>query len=82
MLFRSTSQGGAEIDATPGFGTPSATVSGTGSAWTIGGLGFTVGGGSTGGAGMLTISAGGKVNVTHGMAVDPFALQVAEAFAR
>jgi outer membrane autotransporter protein len=61
------SQGGAEIDAFTG--RPSAAVSGAGSTWTIAGAGFTVGGGSTGGPGTLTISAGGTVNVTHGLAV-------------
>ena len=38
------------------------TVSGPGSTWNIGGEGLTVGGGSTGGPGMLTISNGAVVN--------------------
>ncbi len=54
------SQGGAEIDAF--FGTATATVSGPGSTWAVGGFGLSVGGGSTGGPGMLTISNGAVVN--------------------
>jgi autotransporter-associated beta strand protein/T5SS/PEP-CTERM-associated repeat protein len=64
---------GAEIDGyffSPG--TPAVTVSGPGSTWNIGGLGLTVGGGTTGGAGMLTISSGGAVNVFGEMSIgDP-----------
>jgi T5SS/PEP-CTERM-associated repeat protein len=59
------SQGGAEIDAI--FGTPTATVTGTGSTWNVGGalgFGFAVGGGSTGGPGVLVISNGGTVTST------------------
>ncbi len=58
------SQGGAEIDAFPFIGTPTVLVTGAGSTWTVGGFGLAVGGGSTGGPGMLTISNGGAVNVT------------------
>jgi fibronectin-binding autotransporter adhesin len=58
------SQGGAEIDSFPGIGTPTATVTGPGSTWNIGGLGLSVGGGSTGGPGMLTVSNGAVVNST------------------
>jgi autotransporter-associated beta strand protein/T5SS/PEP-CTERM-associated repeat protein len=58
------SQGGAEIDAFPFSGTPTVLVTGAGSTWTVGGFGLAVGGGSTGGPGMLTISNGGAVNVT------------------
>ena len=54
------SQGGAEIDSI--LGTPTATVTGPGSTWNVGGLGLRVGGGSIGGPGMLTISNGGVVN--------------------
>ena len=57
------SQGGAEIDAIF-VGTPTATVTGTGSTWNIGGLGLAVGGGSTPGPGVLVISDGGVVNST------------------
>ncbi len=57
------SQGGAEIDAFPIFGgTPTVTVTGPGSIWTIGGFGLSVGGGSTGGPGILTVSNGGRVD--------------------
>jgi autotransporter-associated beta strand protein/T5SS/PEP-CTERM-associated repeat protein len=54
------SQSGAEIDSI--LGTPTATVTGPGSSWNVGGLGLSVGGGSTGGPGMLTISNGAVVN--------------------
>ncbi len=54
------SQSGAEIDAF--FGTPSVTVTGAGSTWTVGGGGLAVGGGSTGGPGNLTVSNGGRVS--------------------
>ena len=56
------SQTGAEIDGF--FGTPGVTVTGAGSAWTVGGAGLAVGGGSTSGAGTLTVANGGQVNVT------------------
>ncbi|HEX9327796.1 MAG TPA: hypothetical protein VF915_14825, partial [Reyranella sp.] len=55
------SQGGAEIDAI--LGTPSVTVTGVGSTWTVGGAGLAVGGGSTDGPGTLSIANGGQVNV-------------------
>jgi fibronectin-binding autotransporter adhesin len=59
------SQSGAEIDGFfPGLGIPAATVTGAGSTWNVGGSGLTVGGGSTGGPGMLMISNGGVVNAT------------------
>jgi autotransporter-associated beta strand protein/T5SS/PEP-CTERM-associated repeat protein len=61
------SQGGAEIDAL--FGTPSVAVTGAGSTWNLGGVGLAVGGGSTGGPGLLTISNGGAVNVTGGVSI-------------
>jgi T5SS/PEP-CTERM-associated repeat protein len=54
------SQSGAEIDSI--LGTPTATVTGPGSTWNVGGLGLSVGGGSIGNPGMLTISNGGAVN--------------------
>ena len=64
------SQIGAEIDAfvvDPSLGQPSVTVTGPGSTWNLGGpAGLTVGGGSTGGPGTLTIANGGTVNVTGG----------------
>jgi autotransporter-associated beta strand protein/T5SS/PEP-CTERM-associated repeat protein len=56
------SQGGAEIDSI--LGTPTATVTGPGSTWNVGGLGLSVGGGSTGGPGVLTVSNGAVVNST------------------
>jgi autotransporter-associated beta strand protein/T5SS/PEP-CTERM-associated repeat protein len=56
------SQGGAEIDSF--LGTPTATVTGTGATWTVGGLGFNVGGGSTGGPGVLIVSNAAVVNST------------------
>ncbi len=56
------SQGGAEIDSS--LGTPTATVTGPGSTWNIGGAGFSVGGGTFGTPGLLTISNGGVVNST------------------
>jgi T5SS/PEP-CTERM-associated repeat protein len=56
------SQGGAEIDSF--LGAPTATVTGPGSTWNIGGSGFSVGGGSTGGPGALTVSNGAVVNST------------------
>jgi outer membrane autotransporter protein len=59
------SQGGAEIDTfVPSLGTPTATVTGLGSTWNVGGSGLTVGGGSTGGPGALIIANGGVVNST------------------
>jgi T5SS/PEP-CTERM-associated repeat protein len=54
------SQGGAEIDSI--FGPATAIVTGPGSRWNVGGMGLSVGGGSTGGPGALTISNGGGVN--------------------
>jgi outer membrane autotransporter protein len=63
-----TSQSGAEIDALFG-GTPTATVSGPGSTWNIGGFGLAVGGGSTGGLGALTVTNGGTVNVSGPMTI-------------
>ena len=56
------SQGGAEIDSI--LGTPTATVTGPGSTWNVGGSGLSVGGGSTGGPGVLTVSNGAVVNST------------------
>jgi T5SS/PEP-CTERM-associated repeat protein len=47
------SQGGAEM-----------TVTGPGSTWNVGGLGLSVGGGGTGGPGVLTVSNGAVVNST------------------
>src|SRR5262245_464008 len=62
------SQIGAEIDiGIPGIGTPTVTVTGTGSTWNVGGsfgFGLNVGGGSTLGPGALIISNGGIVNST------------------
>ena len=58
---RLNSQGGAEIDSF--FDTPSVTVTGAGSTWTVGGAGLSVGGGSTSGAGTLTVANGGRVDV-------------------
>ena len=43
-------------------GTPTVTVTGPGSTWNVGGFGLSVGGGSTGNPGMLTISNGAVVN--------------------
>jgi autotransporter-associated beta strand protein/T5SS/PEP-CTERM-associated repeat protein len=64
------SQGGAEIDSF--LGTATVTVTGPGSTWNVGGLGLSVGTGSTGGPGMLTISNGGVVNATGPLGVgDP-----------
>ncbi|HEX2401875.1 MAG TPA: autotransporter-associated beta strand repeat-containing protein, partial [Mycobacterium sp.] len=55
------SQGGAEVDTF--FGGPATVqVTGPGSQWNVGGFGLSVGGGSTGGPGMLTISNGAVVN--------------------
>ena len=54
------SQIGAEIDGF--FGTPSVTVTGAGSTWTVR-AGLAVGGGSTTGAGTLTVANGGRVDV-------------------
>ena len=54
------SQGGAEVDSS--VGTPTATVTGPGSTWNVGGFGLSVGGGSTGGPGVLTVSNGAVVN--------------------
>jgi outer membrane autotransporter protein len=57
------SRGGAEIDDFPIFGgTPTVTVTGPGSIWTIRRFGLSVGGGSTGGPGILTVSNGGRVD--------------------
>ena len=64
------SQAGAEIDAFPfdPTGQPSVTVTGPGSTWNVGDPGFgvtlAVGGGTTSGAGTLTIANGGAVNVS------------------
>jgi fibronectin-binding autotransporter adhesin len=63
------SQIGAEIDSILPLGTPTATVTGTGSTWNVGGslglgFGLAVGGGSTGGPGALVISNGGTVTST------------------
>jgi autotransporter-associated beta strand protein/T5SS/PEP-CTERM-associated repeat protein len=61
------SQIGAEIDFSLFPGTPTVTVTGTGSTWNVGGsfgFGFAVGGGSTGGPGALVISNGGTVTST------------------
>jgi len=58
---------GAEIDFSLFPGTPTVTVTGTGSTWNVGGsfgFGFAVGGGSTGGPGALVISNGGTVTST------------------
>ena len=55
------SQGGAEVDSFFG-GPATVVVTGAGSQWNIGGLGLSVGGGTTGGPGTLTISGGGVVN--------------------
>ena len=70
------SQAGAEIDAfplDPSLGQPSVTVTGPGSTWNVGDPGFgvtlAVGGGSTPGAGTLTIANGGTVNVAGSMVV-------------
>jgi outer membrane autotransporter protein len=54
------SQGGAEVDSF--FGASTADVTGPGSQWNIGGFGLSVGGGTTGGIGRLTIADGGVVN--------------------
>jgi autotransporter-associated beta strand protein/T5SS/PEP-CTERM-associated repeat protein len=54
------SQGGAEVDSF--FGVSTVSVTGPGSQWNIGGFGLSVGGGTTGGIGQLTIAAGGVVN--------------------
>src|SRR5262249_61590338 len=56
------SQIGAEIDSILPLGTPTATVTGTGSTWNVGGslgLGLAVGGGTTGGPGAPGVSNGG-----------------------
>jgi autotransporter-associated beta strand protein/T5SS/PEP-CTERM-associated repeat protein len=59
------SQSGAEIDIfDPSLGTPTATVTGPGSTWNVGGSGLTVGGGRTGGPGALIIANGGVINST------------------
>ena len=69
------SQAGAEIDALPfdPTGQPSVTVTGPGSIWNVGDPGFgvtlAVGGGTTSGAGTLTIANGGAVNVNGLMTV-------------
>ena len=55
------SQGPTEIDSFAG--TPSATVTGAGSAWNVSGP-MTVGNGTFGGPGALTIANGGAVNAT------------------
>ena len=54
------SQGGAEVDSL--FGPATVVVTGPGSQWNIGGFGLSVGGGTTGGIGTLTIADGGVVN--------------------
>jgi autotransporter-associated beta strand protein/T5SS/PEP-CTERM-associated repeat protein len=54
------SQGGAEVDSF--FGASTVDVTGPGSQWNIGGFGLSVGGGTTGGIGRLTIADGGVVN--------------------
>ena len=54
------SQGGAEVDSF--FGPSTVDVTGPGSQWNIGGFGLSVGGGTTGGIGRLTIADGGVVN--------------------
>jgi autotransporter-associated beta strand protein/T5SS/PEP-CTERM-associated repeat protein len=54
------SQGGAEVDSF--FGASTVDVTGPGSQWNIGGFGLSVGGGTTGGVGRLTISDGAVVN--------------------
>jgi len=56
------SQQGAEIDSF--FGVATATVTGPGSTWNVGGFGLEVGGGSTGGEGTLTISNGATVTAS------------------
>ena len=55
-----SSQGGAEVNSFFG-GPATVVVTGAGSQWNIGGLGLSVGGGTTGGPGTLTISGGGVV---------------------
>ncbi len=66
------SQGGAEIDTfVPVLGVPTATVTGPGSTWNLGGLGLTVGGGSTSGPGRLIVSNGGVVNTSSLTIGDP-----------
>ena len=55
------SQGGAEVDSFFG-GTSTVAVTGPGSQWNIGGFGLSVGGGTTGGIGTLTIADGAVVN--------------------
>jgi autotransporter-associated beta strand protein/T5SS/PEP-CTERM-associated repeat protein len=64
-----TSRIGAEIDALvpPSFGISTVAVNGPGSTWNVGGafgFGLTVGGGTTGGPGVLVIANGGVVNST------------------
>jgi fibronectin-binding autotransporter adhesin len=54
------SEGGAEVDSF--FGASTVSVTGPGSQWNIGGFGLSVGGGTTGGIGRLTIADGGVVN--------------------
>jgi autotransporter-associated beta strand protein len=58
------SQGGAEIDGFPFPTAPMVTVTGAGSTWNVGGIGLSVGGGSTGARGELMILDGGVVNST------------------
>jgi autotransporter-associated beta strand protein/T5SS/PEP-CTERM-associated repeat protein len=59
------SQGGAEIDTfVPELGIPSVLVTGSGSTWNVGGPALFVGGGSSGGPGMLTVANGATVNST------------------
>jgi fibronectin-binding autotransporter adhesin len=66
------SQSGAEIDTfVPMLGVPTATVTGPGSTWNVGGSGLTVGGGSTAGPGRLTVSNGGVVNTSSLTIGDP-----------
>ena len=64
---RLNSVGGAEIDSF--FDAASVTVTGSGSTWTVGATGLIVGGGSTGGVGMLSISNGGQVNAAGIVAI-------------
>ncbi len=64
---RLNSVGGAEIDSF--FDAASVTVTGSGSTWTVGATGLIVGGGSTGGVGMLSISNGGQMNAAGIVAI-------------
>ena len=58
---RLDSVGGAEIDSV--VDTASVTVTGSGSTWNVGAGGLLVGGGSTGGVGLLAVNGGALVNV-------------------